>query len=94
MYALLLLIIYFAFVSTGLRPALFHAIPRYFGEANSMSITGLQMAFSYLGATLMPPLLGLLAEFVGLGIYPIYLAFWGVFVFMMMQLLKRSLARV
>ncbi len=74
-------------------PALFHAIPRYFGEANSLSITGLQMAFSYLGATIMPPLLGLLAEFVGLGIYPLYLAFWGVFVFFMMRFLKRALIR-
>ncbi len=72
-------------------PALFHAIPRYFGEANSMSITGLQMAFSYLGATLMPPMLGILAEFVGLGIYPIYLAFWGIFAILMMRFLKRAL---
>ncbi|MFI3243709.1 MAG: MFS transporter [Akkermansia sp.] len=75
-------------------PALFHAIPRYFGEANSMSITGLEMAFSYLGASLMPPLLGLVAEFAGLGIYPLYLAFWGIFVIFMMMFLKRSLNQV
>ncbi len=64
-------------------PALFHVIPRYFGKAKSMAIAGLQLAFSYIGASLMPPVLGLLAEYVGLIAYPAYLGFWAVFVIMM-----------
>ncbi len=64
-------------------PALFHAIPRYFGKAKSMTIAGLQLAFSYIGASLMPPILGFLAEHVGLIAYPAYLAFWAVFVILM-----------
>ncbi len=74
-------------------PALFHAIPRYFGEERSLAITGLQMAFSYLGASLMPPFMGLLAELAGLGIYPLYLGFWSGFVLLMMILLGRSLGQ-
>ncbi len=70
-------------------PALFHAIPRYFGEQKSFAITGLQMAFSYIGASLMPPLMGVLAEFAGLAIYPYYLGFWAFFVLVMMMQLRR-----
>ncbi len=71
-------------------PALFHVIPRYFGEAKSMAIAGLQMAFSYIGASLMPPVLGLLAEYTGLMVYPAYLAFWAGFVLLMQWCLART----
>ncbi len=71
-------------------PALFYVIPHHFGEAKSMTIAGLQMAFSYIGASLMPPVLGLLAEYTGLMIYPAYLAFWACFVLLMQWGLART----
>ncbi len=72
-------------------PALFHAIPRYFGKEKSLNIMGLQMAFSYIGASLMPPLMGILAEIAGLRIYPYYLGFWSIFILLMMIMLNRRL---
>lgn len=40
----------------------------------SMSMTGLQMAFAYVGSCLAPPLFGLLAQNVTPRLYPWYLA--------------------
>ncbi len=74
-------------------PALFHVIPQYFGEAKSMAIAGLQMAFSYIGASLMPPVLGLCAEYTGLMVYPAYLAFWAGFVLLMQWSLARTVKK-
>ena len=34
---------------------------------------GVQMASAYLGTTLMPPLFGLIANHISVGLYPVYL---------------------
>ena len=39
-----------------------------------MSMTGLQMAFAYVGTCLMPPLFGLLAQNITAALYPYFLA--------------------
>ena len=54
-------------------PSIIHATPARFGEQNALSITGMQMAFAYVGSV-MAPLFGLVAEFVSIGLYPFYLA--------------------
>lgn len=43
-------------------PTIIHQTPQVFGEENSQSIVGLQMAFAYLGTTFMPSLFGLVAR--------------------------------
>lgn len=53
-------------------PCTIHETPRRFGAAASQAATGLQMSFAYVGSTFMPPLLGLLAGQMGLGVVP----FW------------------
>lgn len=54
-------------------PALLHDTPRNFGQEQSQLLMGMQMASAYLGATLMPPLFGLIAQNVSVQLYPIYL---------------------
>ena len=54
-------------------PSIIHATPARFGEQNALSITGMQMAFAYVGSV-MAPIFGLVAEFVSIGLYPFYLA--------------------
>ncbi len=54
-------------------PSLMHQTPKNFGEDLSQAIVGLQMAFAYLGITLMPPLFGLIAQNVSIRWYPFYL---------------------
>ena len=46
-------------------PSLLHNTPHNFGKTNSESIMGLQMAFAYIGITLMPFIYGKLASYIG-----------------------------
>lgn len=54
-------------------PCMIHETPARFGEANSQTAMGLQMATAYCGSTLMPPLLGLLAQLVAVTVFPWFL---------------------
>lgn len=54
-------------------PALLHQTPKTFGESNSQSMMGIQMASAYVGSTLMPPVFGLVSKWLGLSFFPVYL---------------------
>ena len=56
-----------------LIPCIIHATPARFGEAPSQAIIGLEMACFYAGTCLFPPMFGLIAEYLGLGMLPIIL---------------------
>ena len=58
-------------------PSIIHSTPANFGAENSQAIIGVQMASAYLGSTFMPPLFGLLAAHVSIGLYPAYLLLFG-----------------
>ncbi|GJM68549.1 hypothetical protein HMSSN036_07650 [Paenibacillus macerans] len=47
--------------------------PKNFGKEISQSMMGAQMAVSYVGIALMPPLFGLLAQTLGVSMFPYYL---------------------
>ena len=54
-------------------PSLLHETPSNFGREQSQLLMGMQMASAYLGATVMPPLFGLIAQYLSVKLYPIYL---------------------
>ncbi len=54
-------------------PSIIHLTPANFGAENSQAIIGIQMASAYAGSTLMPPVFGLLARHVSMGLFPLYL---------------------
>ncbi len=54
-------------------PSTIHATPARFGDELALELTGMQMAFAYIGSLAMSPLFGVLAQFVGAWIYPWYL---------------------
>ena len=54
-------------------PSLLHATPEHFGESYSQAIMGIQMACAYVGSMLMPPVFGLMAEYVSIYLYPVLL---------------------
>lgn len=70
-------------------PSLLHATPDHFGAEYSQSIMGMQMASAYVGSTFMPPLFGLAAEWVGVGLYPVYLVFFTVVMIIMTERMGR-----
>ncbi len=54
-------------------PSMIHETPRRFGQEASQAAMGLQMACAYIGSTFLPPLLGLLAGWWSLRIWPWFL---------------------
>lgn len=64
-------------------PSIIHATPAHFGAENSHAIVGIQMAFAYCGATFMPPVFGLVAQYLHIGLFPVFMAgFWGLMIWM------------
>ncbi len=53
-------------------PAIIHETPANFGVENSQAVIGIQMAGAYVGATVMPPLFGLVADYINIGWYPVW----------------------
>ena len=56
-----------------LFPNLTYLTPRNFGKEISLSVMGLQSAFSYIGIMVLPPLFGILADRCSTAIFPYYL---------------------
>ena len=71
-------------------PSVIHSTPAHFGADKSQAIIGVQMASAYVGTCLMPPLFGLLAEHISIGLFPVYLL--GILV--LMAVMHRKLCNV
>lgn len=66
----------FIFVGLGLAPiypCMLHETPVRFGKEHSQTIMGYQMAVAYTGSTFLPPLLGLMASQLSIGIFSIFI---------------------
>ena len=66
-------------------PSIIHATPPNFGEKNSQAIIGIQMASAYVGSTFMPPLFGLIANHISVGLLPVYVLFFLILMFFMLE---------
>lgn len=53
-------------------PSIIHSTPYNFSKDKSQAIIGLQMASAYIGSTFMPPLFGLIAQYIDCGLFPYY----------------------
>ncbi|WP_458122364.1 MFS transporter [Paenibacillus sp. Z6-24] len=51
-------------------PGLLHETPARFGEQNSTRLMGYQLATAYIGITILPPLFGLVAAYIQIGLFP------------------------
>ncbi|HIT53254.1 MAG TPA: MFS transporter [Candidatus Fimivicinus intestinavium] len=74
-------------------PSVIHATPANFGKENSQAIIGIQMASAYVGTTFMPPLFGLIATHIHIGLYPVYLLALAVLMLCMSERLNRTVAK-
>ena len=71
-------------------PCMIHATPIVFGRDSSQSMIGMQMASAYIGTTLMPPLFGFVADRAGLGIFPLFLAFFLILMALLTEQMYRT----
>lgn len=68
-------------------PSIIHSTPINFGEENSQSIIGIEMAFAYMGSTFVAPLFGLITNFVDIKILPFYLLIFIVLNFTLIEIM-------
>ncbi len=73
------------FGCSPIYPCIIHSTPTNFGKENSGSIVGIEMAAAYCGSTFMPPVFGFLAQNISLGLYPFYLALFGLLMLIMSE---------
>ncbi len=72
-------------------PCVIHSTPAHFGADRSQAIIGVQMAAAYVGNVCMPPLFGLIADYVTVALFPVYLGAILVLMFVMHeQLVKKT----
>ena len=71
-------------------PCIIHCTPENFGKENSQAMVGIQMASAYVGSTLMPPIFGLIAQYINVGLYPVYLLIFAVLMLMMTEKLNKK----
>ena len=74
-------------------PAIIHSTPANFGKENAQAIVGVQMASAYTGSTFMPPLFGLIANNIGIGLYPMYLFAFAALMLLMTEWLNRTVGQ-
>lgn len=74
-------------------PSVIHSTPVNFGKENSQAIIGIQMASAYVGTTFMPPLFGLIAAHIHIGLYPAFLLALAVLMLCMSEKLNRTVAK-
>lgn len=70
-------------------PAIIHSTPFNFGRENSQAIIGIQMASAYMGTIFMPPLFGVIASHITIGLYPLYLLGLAVIMLLMSERLNK-----
>lgn len=71
-------------------PCIIHSTPIRFGVEHSQALVGIQMASAYCGSTFMPPLFGLLAQHISIGLYPLYLGLFALLMLVMTELLNKT----
>lgn len=70
-------------------PSVIHSTPNRFGKENSQAVVGIQMASAYCGSTFMPPVFGIFAQYINIGMYPCYLAVFVLLLFVMTERVNR-----
>lgn len=74
-------------------PSIIHSTPYNFGKSYSHAIIGVQMASAYLGSTLMPPLFGIVAQNINIGLYPAYLLVFAAVMLGMTEILNKQVQK-
>lgn len=54
-------------------PCIIHSTPERFGADKSQALIGVQMASAYVGSSFMPPVFGILANYLSVAFLPVYL---------------------
>ncbi len=70
-------------------PCIIHMTPSVFGKENSQAMIGVQMAFAYIGFLVIPPIVGVVVEYISISVLPIFLLILLAIIFVMHQLVLK-----
>ena len=71
-------------------PSMIHSTPILYNKKYSQIIIGLQMAFAYTGSTLVPPLFGLIATYINIKLFPIFLLIFTITGYILFEILFKK----
>ncbi len=71
-------------------PCIIHSTPKYFGADKSQAVIGVQMASAYIGTCIMPPIFGLIANYITVALLPVYLLILLLLMFIMHEKLVKT----
>ena len=71
-------------------PCIIHNTPTIFGAEASQSMMGIQMACAYVGTTFIPPIFGLLTQFISVSLLPWYLLLFAILMIVMIEIINRT----
>ena len=71
-------------------PCIIHSTPAHFGADKSQAIIGVQMACAYIGTCLMPPVFGLIANYISVALLPVFLFVFLILMVVMHESLNRK----
>lgn len=71
-------------------PCIIHMTPSVFGKDKSQAMIGIQMAFAYTGLLIMPPLFGVIADYISISLLPVYQLFLLTVMFAMHETVIKS----
>ena len=71
-------------------PSIIHSTPDNFGADISQSIMGIQMACAYIGSTFVPPLFGLIGEYISMSLLPVFLLLLCIIMIIMVEFVNRA----
>ena len=71
-------------------PSVIHSTPSNFGVSSSQAVMGVEMASAYVGTCLMPPLFGLIANYVSIHLFPIYILLLLIIMAIMQEVLAKK----
>ncbi|EGE54513.1 MFS transporter [Streptococcus parauberis] len=54
-------------------PCIIHSTPEHFGKERSQAMIGVEMAFAYMGFVIIPPLFGVIAQYISMSLFPVVL---------------------
>lgn len=72
-------------------PSIIHSTPTNFGAENSQAIVGIQMASAYTATTFFPPLFGVIANAIGIWLYPFWVGAYILLMFAASEKLNRKI---
>ena len=75
-------------------PCIIHMTPDVFGRDKSQAMIGFQMGFAYVGFCVMPPLFGLIAQYISISLLPVYLLLLLVVMTLMHEIMIKKTSKV